>query len=46
VEPFREISETLKGNGGKSVVAILRFLYGTPCLCLLRTEGLVPVRKY
>jgi hypothetical protein len=36
--------EHSKGKGGKSVVAILRFLCGS--LCRLRTEGLVPVSKY
>jgi hypothetical protein len=33
-------------NGGESVVVILRFLCGSPHLCQLRTEGLVPVSKY
>jgi hypothetical protein len=33
-------------KGGESVVAILRFLCGSPRLCQLRTEGLVPVSKY
>jgi hypothetical protein len=36
----------LEGKGGKSVVAILRFLCGSPCLCRLRTEGLSPASKY
>jgi hypothetical protein len=30
----------------KSDVAILRFLCGSPCLCRLRTEGLILVSKY
>jgi hypothetical protein len=38
--------EHSEGKGGKSVVAILRFLCGSPCLCRLRTKGLVLVRKY
>jgi hypothetical protein len=38
--------EHSEGKGGESVVAILRFLCGSPRLCQLRTEGLVPVRKY
>jgi hypothetical protein len=38
--------EHSEGNGGESDVAILRFLYGSPRLCRLRTEGLVPVSKY
>jgi hypothetical protein len=35
--------EYSKGKGGESVVAIPRFLCGSPYLCRLRTEGLVPV---
>jgi hypothetical protein len=38
--------EHSKGKGRESVVAILRFLCGSPRLCRLRTEGLVPVSKY
>jgi hypothetical protein len=38
--------EHSEGKGGGSVVAILRFLCGNPCLCQLSTEGLVPVSKY
>jgi hypothetical protein len=38
--------EHSKGKGGKSIVAIQRFLCGSPHLCQLRTEGLVPVSKY
>jgi hypothetical protein len=38
--------EHSEGRGGESVVAILRFLCGSPCLCRLRTEGLIPVSKY
>jgi hypothetical protein len=33
--------EHSKGKDGESDVVILRFLCGRPCLCLLRTEGLV-----
>jgi hypothetical protein len=38
--------EHSEGKGGESVVAILRFLCGSPRLCWLRTEGLVSVSKY
>jgi hypothetical protein len=38
--------EHSKRKGGESVVSILRFLCGSPRLCQLRTEGLVPVSKY
>jgi hypothetical protein len=38
--------EHSEGKGGESVVVIPRFLYGSPYLCQLRTEGLVPVSKY
>jgi hypothetical protein len=38
--------EHSEGKGGESVVTILRFLCGSPCLCRLRIEGLVPVSKY
>jgi hypothetical protein len=38
--------EHLEGKGGESVVVIPRFLCGSPRLCRLRTEELVPVRKY
>jgi hypothetical protein len=38
--------EHLDVKDGKSVVRILRFLCGSPRLCRLRTEGLVPVSKY
>jgi hypothetical protein len=38
--------EHSEGKSGESVVAILRFLYGSPRLCRLRTDGLVPVGKY
>jgi hypothetical protein len=38
--------EHSEGKGGESIVAILRFLCGSPRLCRLRTEGLVPVSKY
>jgi hypothetical protein len=33
-------------KGGENVVAILRFLCGSPRLCWLMIEGLVPVSKY
>jgi hypothetical protein len=38
--------EYSKGKGGESVVVVLRFLCGSPCLYRLTTEGLVPVSKY
>jgi hypothetical protein len=38
--------EYSEGKGGKSVVAIPKFLCGSPRLCRLRTEGLIPVSKY
>jgi hypothetical protein len=38
--------EHSEGKGGESAVVILRFLCGSPRLCRLRTEGLVPVSKY
>jgi hypothetical protein len=38
--------EHSKRKGGKTVVAILRFLCCSPRLCRLRTEGLVPVSNY
>jgi hypothetical protein len=38
--------EHSEGKGGESAVAIPRFLYGSSCLCRLRTERLVPVSKY
>jgi hypothetical protein len=38
--------EHSEGKGGRSVVAILRFLCGSPRLCWLRTEVLVAVSKY
>jgi hypothetical protein len=41
-----ELVEHLEGKGGESVVAILRFLCGSPRLSRLRTEGLIPVSKY
>jgi hypothetical protein len=45
--PFRGISGTLeKETGRESVVAIPRFLCGSPRLCRLSTEGFVPVSKY
>jgi hypothetical protein len=38
--------EHSEGNGGESDVAILSFLCGSPRLCWIRTEGLVPMSKY
>jgi hypothetical protein len=38
--------EHSEGKGGKSDVAISRFLCDSPRLCRLRTEGLVPMSKY
>jgi hypothetical protein len=38
--------EHSKGKGGESAVAIQRVLCGSPRLCRLRTEELVPVSKY
>jgi hypothetical protein len=38
--------EHSEGKGGESVVAISRFLCGSPRLCRLRTEGLIPVSKF
>jgi hypothetical protein len=38
--------EHLEGKDGEGVVAIPRFLCGSPHLCWLRTEGLVPMSKY
>jgi hypothetical protein len=38
--------EYSEGKGGESVVAILRFLCGSPRLCRLRTEEFVSVSKY
>jgi hypothetical protein len=38
--------EHSKGKGEESVVAILKFLCGRPRLCQLRTEELIPLRKY
>jgi hypothetical protein len=38
--------EHSKWKGGESVVAILRFLCGSPRLCRLRTGGLAHVSKY
>jgi hypothetical protein len=38
--------EQSEGKDGKSAVVISRFLCGSPRLCRLMTEGLVPVRKY
>jgi hypothetical protein len=37
--------EHSEGKGEESVVAILRFLCGSPHLCRLRTKGLVPAIK-
>jgi hypothetical protein len=43
---FRGPTEHSEGKNGESVVAILRFLGGSPRLCRLKNEGLVPVSKY
>jgi hypothetical protein len=39
-------AEHSEGKDGDSVVAILRFLGGSPHLCRLKNEGSVPVSKY
>jgi hypothetical protein len=38
--------EHSEGKGRESAMAILRFLCGSPRLCQLMTEGLVPMIKY
>jgi hypothetical protein len=38
--------EHSEGKSEESIVAILRFLCGSPHLYRLRTEGLVPMSKY
>jgi hypothetical protein len=38
--------EHLEGKGGESAMTILRFLCGSPRLCRLKIEELVPVSKY
>jgi hypothetical protein len=38
--------EHSEGKGGESAVVILKFLCGSPRLCRLSTEELVPLRKY
>jgi hypothetical protein len=38
--------EHSEGKGRESDVAMLRFQCGSPRLCRLRTEGLVPASKY
>jgi hypothetical protein len=43
---LRGSAEHSEWKGRVSVVAIPRFLWGSPCLCQLRTEGLVPMNKY
>jgi hypothetical protein len=45
-EPFRGLVEYSEGNGGESVADISRFLCGSPRMCRLRTEGLVPMSNY
>jgi hypothetical protein len=37
---------SVEHSDGESVVAILKFLCGSPCLCRLRAGGLVSVSKY
>jgi hypothetical protein len=46
VGPFGGPVEHSEGKGGESDVAISRFLCGSPCLCRLRTKGLVSGSKY
>jgi hypothetical protein len=46
VGPFRGPVEHSEEKGGESVVSILKFLCGSPRLCRLRIERLVPVSKY
>jgi hypothetical protein len=46
VGPLGGSMEHSEGKDGESVVDILRFLCGSPRLCRLRTEGLVPESKY
>jgi hypothetical protein len=38
--------EHSEGKCGESVVAIPRFLCGSPRLCRFRTDALVPVSRY
>jgi hypothetical protein len=45
-DDLRGSVEHSERKGGESVVAISMFLCGSPRLCQLRTEGLVPVSKY
>jgi hypothetical protein len=46
VGPFRGSVEHLERKGRESAVVILGFLCGSPHLCRLRTEWLVPMSKY
>jgi hypothetical protein len=46
VGPFRGPVEHSEGKGMESIVAILRFLCGSPRLCQLRTEWLLLMSKY
>jgi hypothetical protein len=41
-----ESVEHSEGKDVKSVMAILRFLFGSLRLCQLRTDGLAPASKY
>jgi hypothetical protein len=43
---LRGLVEHSEGKNRESVMVILRFLCGSPRLCRLRTDELVPVSKY
>jgi hypothetical protein len=46
VGPFRETSGTFGREGRGECCGYSKVLCGSPCLCRLRTEWLVPVSKY
>jgi hypothetical protein len=46
VGSLRELVEHSEGKDRESVVAIMRFLCGSPYLCQLKIERLVPMSKY
>jgi hypothetical protein len=46
VGPLGRSVEHSEGKDGESVVAIPRFLCGSPHLYRLRTEGLISMSKY
>jgi hypothetical protein len=46
VGPLGGSVEHSEGKDGESAMAITGFQCGSPCLCRLRTAGLVPVSKY